>query len=60
MATALNPETYVEKTSKYMRIYLILNVSEQTDNLLAKVTGPQVTRVKLSVLDQQVGGNFEC
>ena len=39
-----------------MGIYLILNVSGQTDYLLARDTGP---RVKLSASDRQVGGNFE-
>ena len=39
-----------------MGIYLILNVSGQTDRLLARVTG---LRVKLSASDWQVGGNFE-
>ena len=39
-----------------MKIYLILNVSGQTDRLLGRVTGP---RVKLSASDRRVGGNFE-
>ena len=37
MATDLNPLKYVEKQGKYMEIYLILNVSGQTDHLLAGV-----------------------
>ena len=37
MATHVNPLKYVEKQGKYMGIYLILNVSGQTDRLLARV-----------------------
>ena len=33
MATDVNPLKYVEKQGKDMRIYLILNVSGQTDSL---------------------------
>ena len=40
MATDVNPLKYVEKQRKYVRIYLIWNVSGQTDRLLARVTGP--------------------
>ena len=45
-----------ENQGKYVGIYLISNVSGQTDRLLARVTGP---RVKLSASDRRVGGNFE-
>ena len=37
MATDLNPLKYVEKQGKYMGIYLILNVSGQTDHHFAGV-----------------------
>ena len=57
MATDVNPLKYVEKQGKYVAIYLIWNVSGQTDRLLDRVTGP---RVKLSASDRRVGGNFEC
>ena len=57
MATDVNPLICVEKQGKYIGIYLILNVSGQTDRLLARVTGRQV---KLLGLDRQVGRNFEC
>ena len=40
MATDINPLKYVKKRGKYIGIYLILNVSGQTDRLLARVTGP--------------------
>ena len=56
MATDVNPLKYVEKRGKYMGIYLILNVSGQTDRLLARDTG---LRVKLSASDWRAGGNFE-
>ena len=56
MTTDVNPLKYVEKRGKYMGIFLILNVSGQTDRLLARDTGP---RVKLSASDRRVGGNFE-
>ena len=36
MAAEVNPLKYVEKQGKYMEIYLILNVSGQTDRLLAR------------------------
>ena len=36
MAADVNPLKYVEKQGKYMGIYLILNVSGQTDRLLAR------------------------
>ena len=36
MAADINPLKYVEKQGKYMRVYLILNVSGQTDRLLAR------------------------
>ena len=55
MATNVNPLKYVEKQEKFVGIYLISNVSGQTDRLLARVTGP---RVKLSASDRRVGGNF--
>ena len=45
MATDVNPLNYVKKQGKYVGIYLIWNVSGQTDHLLARATGP---RVKLS------------
>ena len=37
MATDLNPLKCVEKQGKYMGVYVILNVSGQTDHLLAGV-----------------------
>ena len=39
MAADVNPLKYVEKRGKCMGIYPILNVSGQTDRLLARVTG---------------------
>ena len=37
MATDINPLKYIENQGKYMGIYLILNVSGQTDRLLGYI-----------------------